>query len=234
MPDTGRGTVVAVIPAAGHGTRLRRTGGSKEMVELGGRPLIAHLLERVHVARPDVVRVVTRPEKDDLITYLELEGCEVVRAEPPHVGASIAAGIAGLEPESIVVCGFPDTLWEPLDGFLQLVGVVEDGAAVALGLFDVTRAMAKRCDVVALADEGASRSAVTDIDVKPPDPRSHRIWGCLAARARALSGIADAAEPSVHLRSLTRSATLVGLLLSESFSDLGTNAALDEARRTTG
>jgi len=39
--------IVGVIPAAGHAIRLQPLSGSKELLEIGGRPVMDYLVERM-------------------------------------------------------------------------------------------------------------------------------------------------------------------------------------------
>ena len=51
------------MPAAGHATRLQPLEGSKELLEIGGRPVFDYLVERLRAGGAEEIRVVTRPEK---------------------------------------------------------------------------------------------------------------------------------------------------------------------------
>ncbi|HZB36129.1 MAG TPA: NTP transferase domain-containing protein [Gaiellaceae bacterium] len=55
--------IVGVVPAAGHATRLQPLEGSKELLEIGGRPVFDYLVERLRAGGAEEIRVVTRPEK---------------------------------------------------------------------------------------------------------------------------------------------------------------------------
>ena len=63
-----------MIPAAGHATRLQPLSGAKEMLEIGRRPIMDCLVERMRVGDCTRLRVVTRPEKDDVIAHAEKLG----------------------------------------------------------------------------------------------------------------------------------------------------------------
>ena len=167
--------IVGVVPAAGHALRLQPLPHSKELLDVGGRPIMDYLVERMRAAGADELRVITRPEKQDVIDHAARLGASVVLGNPPTINDSLAAGMAGLAPDDIVLLGFPDSLWEPLDGFHRLLEVVQAGAEVALGLFDAPGI--EGSDYLVLDESGA----ITDIDIKPVTPRSTWIWGCAAA-----------------------------------------------------
>jgi len=54
--------------------------------------------------------VVTRPEKSDVIAHADELGLTVVRAQPLSVSTSLLAGIEGIDPDDVVLIGFPDTI----------------------------------------------------------------------------------------------------------------------------
>ena len=58
----------AIIPAAGLGTRMRSLAGDlpKELLEIGGKPLIAHAVEGIARSGIAQVAVVVNPAKDDI------------------------------------------------------------------------------------------------------------------------------------------------------------------------
>jgi glucose-1-phosphate thymidylyltransferase len=224
--------VIGVIPAAGFATRLQGSpyalfGVSKEMLEVRGRPVMAHLVERMRAAGCDEVRVVTRPEKRDVITYANDAGLAVVTGRPEHVVASVSLALAGpteLDDDDVVLLGFPDTVWLPDDGFaLLLREMAARDADVVLGLFGSDEAA--RGDVVGLATNDAV-ARVTAIDVKPALPASRLIWGCAAVRRRALAGWEIEAEPGRWFARLAPAGRVWGAYLSDDFVDIGTFEAL--------
>lgn len=220
--------VVGVVPAAGHAARLQPLDGSKEVIEIRGRPVLTYLVERMWAAPADEIRVVTRPEKEDVAEAARRLGAKVVhQRRARHVSASLLAGMEGLAGDDVVLFGFPDTLWEPADGFARLLRVVLAGEDLALGLFG--GAELERSDVAVLDGQGR----VTAIDVKPSKPRSTWVWGCGAGRASLLSGAGREPEPGVFFDRLARERTIAALRLSDMFIDIGTPDTL-AALRTDG
>jgi glucose-1-phosphate thymidylyltransferase len=213
-------TVLGVVPAAGLATRLQPLPCSKELLEVGGRAVVDLFVERLRAGGAEEIRVVTRPEKHDLIGHALVQGAVIALGEPENVSESVTLGLAGAGLDEIALVGFPDTLWEPVDGFARLVPLVEDGADVALGLFRADEP--ERFDVVVLDGEGR----VLDIETKVAEPSSNLIWGCFAARVGALAGLEDAAEPSVHFLRLAREGRVASAFLSDGFVDIGTREAM--------
>lgn len=217
--------IVGVVPAAGYAVRIQPLECSKEMLDVGGRPVIDYLVERMRAGGCTELRVVTRPEKDDVVAYAEGIGASLVLGHPANINQSIAAGLDGLDPDDIVLIGFPDSLWEPVDGYRSLVAEVEGGRPVALGLFDAEGL--EDSDFLVL--DGAGR--IVDIDIKPARPRSSWIWGAAAARRNALEGLEREEWPSAHMLALReRGIELFGVPLSDAYLDIGTASSLRAAR----
>ncbi|MDQ3777803.1 MAG: NTP transferase domain-containing protein, partial [Actinomycetota bacterium] len=157
--------MTGVIPAAGEARRLQPLPGSKELLTVGGRPVMDHLVERMRAVGAEVT-VVTRPDKRDVIEHARRLELNVVVGRPQSVSESILLGVG--EGETIVL-GFPDTVWEPRDGFAHLLRAL-DGVDVALGVFESEEP--ERSDVVILDED-----RVAAVDVKPLRPRSSLVWG---------------------------------------------------------
>jgi glucose-1-phosphate thymidylyltransferase len=219
-------SIVGVIPAAGYATRLQPLVGSKELLPVGGRPVLDHLVERMRAGGATRLRVVTRPEKEDVIAHAESIGAEVVLGYPANVSASFLAGMDGLTGEDVALIGFPDSIWEPVDGYRRLVDAVRAGGEVALGLFRLSLEEAVRSDVVVRDHVGL----IERIDVKPATPASDWVWGCAAARIDTWAGMRAFEWPGSYVDALCREGRDVrGVELSEAWLDIGTPEALARA-----
>jgi glucose-1-phosphate thymidylyltransferase len=215
--------IVGVIAAAGYATRLQPLNCSKEVIEVGGRPVMDYVVERMNIAGCDELRVVTRPEKKDVVAHARTLGATVVLGHPETPSESFAAGIDGLDHEDIVLIGWPDTLWEPENGYVPLVDAIHGGADIALGLFEAPPADLRRSDVIAFDAFGG----VAGIHVKPTHPPSGSIWGCAVARARALHGLEGEEWPGSFFELRRRQGLqLRGIRLSDRWLDVGTKEAL--------
>jgi glucose-1-phosphate thymidylyltransferase len=213
-----------VIPAAGGALRLQPLDGSKELLEVGGRPVFDYVVERMRSGGAEHIRVVTRPDKDDVIDHATGIGLDVLLAEPETAAASVATGLDGLEPEDVVLLGFPDSIWEPVDGFRQLVEELGD---LVLGVFSSSEP--ERSDVVEV--EGGEVRAV---HVKAADPPGNLIWGAAAARREALDGLEQQAEIGHLFNDLARSGRARSVVFPGQFFDIGTREALARARSLLG
>ena len=190
-----------------------------------GRPLMDHLLERMLLAGPDELRVVTRPDKADVTAHARAAGAHVVHGRPADVTASLQLGLAGLADDDEVLLGFPDTVFEPVDAFVQVLAALRTGADAALGLFRVPAADLSRSDVVVLGEHGR----VERIEVKPAAPPGDVIWGLAATRAGVLRAVPAGTEPGAHLDRLARGGTVLGVPLSDRWLDVGVPDALARA-----
>jgi NDP-sugar pyrophosphorylase family protein len=183
-----------------------------------------YLLDRMQAAGCAEIRVVTRPEKRDVVEHSRARGATVLFARPGSVSESLLAGLEGLPPDVTVLFGFPDTLWQPRDGFVRLLAELQARDAVALGIFRADDP--SRSDVTTLR-----RDRVVAIDVKPKRPRSDLVWGCAAARAGVLRGLKGHAEPGHYFDELARQALVGGVHLSDSFIDIGTPESLQQTEK---
>jgi glucose-1-phosphate thymidylyltransferase len=181
MEDSSPSEYVAVIPAAGAGTRLPDRELSKELLpygsaEAGQKPVISHLVACLGQADIDDMIVVLRDDKTDIVDYLR-------GPESGHYNFRITTtpGTSGV-PETValglkdagarnVAFGFPDILFEPQHAFVSLKQQLDNSAAdVVLGLFptDTPRKM----DMVATNSLGQ----VTEIQIKPESTRLAFTW----------------------------------------------------------
>jgi NDP-sugar pyrophosphorylase family protein len=195
------------------------------MLLVGGRPVIDCLLQRMDAALCGEIRVVTRPDKRDVAEHARARGTTVVFARPTTVSASLLAGLDGLGADTPVIFGFPDTLWDPIDGFVALLAALASGAEVALGIFRAESP--SRSDVVTVEGEH-----VTSIHVKPQQPPSELVWGCAATHAGVLRGVEGWAEPGAYFDTLARRGLVGGVRLADPFVDIGTPASSRRARAT--
>jgi glucose-1-phosphate thymidylyltransferase len=192
------------------------------MLRVNGRPVIDFLVERMRVGGAEEIRIITRPEKHDVIEYAEEIGATLVLGHPIHMDASFAAGLEGLLDGDTALLGFPDSLWEPVDGYRALVEAVRGEAEIALGLFEAPGLTGS--DFLALDKAGG----IAHIEIKPARPPSDWIWGAAAARPRALDGLADEEWPSEYMNSvIQRGGALSAIRLSSEYLDIGTPQSLE-------
>lgn len=92
------GPIVGVVLAAG---MSRRLGRPKQLIDLGGKPLVAHVVERANASALDRVIVVTGHAHEDVETALRGHDVEIV--VNPHFAdgqsTSLIAGVGALSPD---------------------------------------------------------------------------------------------------------------------------------------
>jgi glucose-1-phosphate thymidylyltransferase len=217
--------LVGVLPAAGRAERLQPLTVSKELLEVGGRPVLEYAVERMRAAAPDEIRVVTRPDKVDVRDHARGLGLAVVEAEPETLSESIAEGAAGLAAEDVVLICLPDSIWHPVDGFAELVRNLSPAADLVLAVFRSSEP--ERGDVVDVAADGLVRG----VAVKPREPAGELVWGAVAARARCLAGLRLHREPGHLFDEVARSGRALAVRFPGEFIAIGTKEALARARK---
>jgi glucose-1-phosphate thymidylyltransferase len=218
---------IGVVPAAGYATRLQPLPYSKEVYPIGGRPIMDYLVERMRLAGSSEIRVVTRPEKLDVVENAARQGATVVEGHPDSLAESFFIGMKDVDDDDIVLLGFPDSIWEPSDGYSRIIELLDDGCEVALGLFQTNEP--ERCEVVTLREAGAESGLIAGIELRPPAPTSNLIWGCAAAPASVLRGLEHEREPGEYFNRLCLKDAVAGVWLSDRYVDIGTREGLREA-----
>jgi NDP-sugar pyrophosphorylase family protein len=219
--------VVGVVPAAGRAMRLQPFSVSKEVLEVGGRPVLDYVVERMQTANPDEIRLVTRPEKADVVAHAGRLGLTVIEAYPSTLSQSLLAGLEGLGEDDVVLVGLPDSIWEPPEGFSLLLEAVAGDTDAVLGVFRSSEP--ERGDVVAL-----EHGLVAAVHVKPANPPGDLIWGCAAATAGALQGLRRHDEPGELFDELAGRGRVRAVRFPGEFIDIGTKEALKHARELLG
>jgi UTP--glucose-1-phosphate uridylyltransferase len=125
--------VIAILPAAGKGTRMADVteGSSKELLEVGGRSVLDWALDEAHAGEASRIVVVSSPEKRDMNERLErLSGN--VQIEMQFVQDGLAPAIAlgaASEPALIIL---PDTLYFPNVPSPRIARALSEGFDIVL------------------------------------------------------------------------------------------------------
>lgn len=212
--------IVGLVPAAGYATRLAGAiDGSKEVQLVRGRPIMQYVVDRMRTGGATTIRIVTRPDKGDVIDVAVGLGAEVVLGRPASVSASLLLASQGLGDDDIGLFGFPDTVWTPADGFVELVRLVDAGAPLALGLFESPHP--ERSDVAIVDTDGR----LLRVEIKPAHPSNSLVWAAGAARIGTLREILRDVEPGPAFNTLAQrepiAAARVGRVI-----DIGTPVSL--------
>ncbi|HVS64364.1 MAG TPA: dTDP-glucose pyrophosphorylase [Thermoanaerobaculia bacterium] len=177
---------IAIIPAAGCGTRLGRLPGSKELLAVGfetapdgsrrPRPIVVHLLDRLKAAGIEEAIVVLRAGKWDLPAYLAdgrdrgLRIGYTVLESSPHVPFTVVSALPWTRGR-LVALAFPDILFRPEHAFAGLLERLRaTDAELVLGLFPTDRS--EKTDMVELDAGGRPRRLV----IKQPGSALRYTW----------------------------------------------------------
>jgi hypothetical protein len=169
--------------------------------------------------------VVTRPDKHDVIENAVRHKATVIAGRPDSLAASLLAGMCGLADEDVVIFGFPDSIWDPVDAYTRIIPLLDGRWEVALGLFhaeDLTR-----YEPVVFDESGQ----VLRIEFKPERPSSNRIWGCAAAQVRMLWPLEREEEPGEYFNKLCGQQAVGSVCLDGTYLDMGTREGLRAALR---
>jgi dTDP-glucose pyrophosphorylase len=118
---------VALVPAAGRGTRLGRIGAAlpKALVPIGGRPAIDHIFEMLHEAGISRVFLVVGYKKEQLISYVEdgsdfgLRVAYITQPNPKGIADALLQANSFIHEDFVCLLG--DTLLSPSDSLRRLV-----------------------------------------------------------------------------------------------------------------
>jgi len=104
-------------------------GGSKEMLPLGGRPVIAWVIQEAKDSGAEEVIVISAKGKADLNAYLDTQPVTVMMQESP-IGLGPAVALA-LEAETCMIL-LPDSTFSPASPALRLAEAVREGVDLAI------------------------------------------------------------------------------------------------------
>jgi MurNAc alpha-1-phosphate uridylyltransferase len=116
----------AMVMAAGHGTRMRplTNDRSKAMVEVDGRPLIDHMLDKLAEVGVERAVVNVHAHADHLEVYLKTRksGPEIIisdeREELLETGGGVVKALPLLGTEPVFICNI-DAIWHPFEPVLE-------------------------------------------------------------------------------------------------------------------
>jgi UTP-glucose-1-phosphate uridylyltransferase len=237
-----------IIPAAGLGTRLRPLTDTcaKEMLPLGGRPLLVASLLEALAANVSRVVVVVSPAKQSLLHWLTAHtpaGLTVdvaVQPEPRGVLDAVARG-AALLPAGPYAVLYPDYVHLPdQTGLAQLLRHADPTRGSLFAVHTLDDARAHRFGATArVTCDVSHRITAVAATPSPHGTATHTVFAEVRGEAhlRALAaGPLDDGRVLPLLQELARAGQLHGLPLTGEVLDLGVRAGYDDAveRFTSG
>lgn len=161
--------MIAVLPAAGRGTRMAETtaGGPKELLKIDGKPLLRYAIEEAGAAGAERIIVVTSPAKPAIEEFVETAKawCAVpitALIQPTPNGLAPAVAMAGGQDDAIVV--LPDTLYHPASPTRRLAEAIQAGSDAAMAVETVTDELVGRYGIV---EPGQLPGSVVRVFEKP-------------------------------------------------------------------
>lgn len=143
----------AILPAAGLGTRMKEAtgGGSKELLPVGGQPVIARALAEAKQAGAEKIFVISAQEKRDLNAYLAGEGVTVlIQTSPVGLGPAVAQAL--VDEDCLVL--LPDSFFFPQSPSSRLLESLKSSAEMAIAFRNVSDEMVSRYGIAKMDDEG--------------------------------------------------------------------------------
>jgi glucose-1-phosphate thymidylyltransferase len=174
--------IIALIPAAGRGTRLPDVPGSKELVEVSLRPgqtpapVIDFLLTALATSGASATRVITRAEKTDLREHVanrrsSAHDIEAVLTKPTASVVHTLLSVLLASNDKDIALAFPDIIFRPGDTLGQLLTLWGMGAQDVL-LAGLPTDRADKSDLIELSADGQ----LERIHVKDPNRDSGWSW----------------------------------------------------------
>ena len=185
--------MLAIIPAAGRGSRIQPLAFSKELLPLGSRAIdgaerpraiAEYLLDRMAIGGATRFCFIIAPEKTDIIEYFGdfYNGIPIFYLVQPRphglCDAIFRARIHAFDSEGVLI-GLPDTIWLPEHGLRDL-----PDDPLSLLLFPV--------DQPAFFDAVSTDTdhRVLNIAVKDRNANTDWIWGAMRLRGDAFQNLA--------------------------------------------
>lgn len=143
----------AILPAAGLGTRMKEAtgGGSKELLLVGGMPVIARGIEEAKAAGADQIFVISAEEKHDLNDYLLGQGVRVLmQTNPIGLGPAVAQALG--DEDCLVL--LPDSFFFPQSPSPRLLAALENGSELAIAFRQIPDDLVSRYGIAQMDEEG--------------------------------------------------------------------------------
>jgi mannose-1-phosphate guanylyltransferase len=225
----------AVLLAAGFGTRLgsltRET--PKCLIEVGGKPMLSHWLDKLVEVGVDHVIINTHYLAEHVESYLRASsyGALVETVHEPALLGTAGTLVAlrdRLTADEVLVAHADNYFTDSLVGLLTAHRARPTDALVTMGLFD--SATPQSCGIVELDDRGM----IVGFEEKPSHPKSSLANAAVYVFTQSgLDELDDATDLSTQV--LPR---LVGRMIGHRFVgayfDVGTPQSLDDARWEAG
>ena len=160
--------MTAVIPAAGLGTRMASiaAGEPKELLPVGGKPVLQWPIEEALLSGALRVRVVGSPVKPQIEQFVSETGNSkieyAVQVSPEGILDAVKQGLESGQP-ALVLMG--DTIYTQGSPLPDLAKMIHEGAWAAVAVREVLLSETKHYGVVSFSEDG-----VVNAIVEKPEP----------------------------------------------------------------
>jgi UTP--glucose-1-phosphate uridylyltransferase len=235
--------VIAVIPAAGRGTRMASvTGGTaKEMLPLAGKLLLERVIDEAKASGVPEIVVVASAYKEEVMALSSACGARTVVQLRPE-GLAFAVGLAAQRLPCLVL--LPDVAFAPVSPSKRLVDPISRGFDIAIAVERVPDDAVGRYGIVEWSTETGRISRVLEKPAPSETPSRWAVASRFAFSARMSDFLQQylreyEAVEELHLTPVINAAIDKGLTAfavpletGETRYDCGTPDGYEEARRS--
>lgn len=173
---TVSGGMIAVLPAAGKGTRMSSVStGSKELLPVGNKGVLQWVLDEAVAAGADRSVIVVSPGKPDLLAFVA--ACDKVDSIVQEVATGLAPAVvlaASIEPVLLLL---PDTLFYPRSPSPRLVNAISRGFDIAIAVEPVAEQKVSQYGIVEWNPENGRIARIIE---KPKPEQTASRWAITA------------------------------------------------------
>ena len=165
-----------IILAGGHGTRMK-SAGPKALQTLGGRPLLAHILEAADALSAAGIHVIVAPEAQALFEkrFADANLNWVVQEKPLGTGHAVAQALPAIADDGAVLVLYGDVPMVRAETMRALLDAAGDGGMALLtasppdpsGLGRILRRGDEVIGIVEDRDADEAERAITEVSVGP-------------------------------------------------------------------
>jgi UTP--glucose-1-phosphate uridylyltransferase len=226
--------MISILPAAGKGTRMAdlTTGGSKELLSVGNKPVLQWAIDEALESGADRVVVVSSPYKPDMNAFLGSLGPDVetvLQFVPDGLAPAIA--LAGSDDPAVII--LPDTLYHPKTPTTRIVRALSEGFDIVLLTETIAEESMGKYGIV----ESDSQGGVQRILEKPSASATisrQAVAGRYGLSARMLSFLRQTLESLEDEEAEIPLTPILNLAIRNGFETLALSTSPDERRYDCG
>lgn len=183
--------VIAIIPAAGKGTRMRSVtgGGPKELLKLGSRTVLQRITEEARDAEPDGIIVVNSPHKLAIDEWVHTQNGIQIRVQAEPCGLADAVASAEVIDDAVIFLG--DAVYLGGSPVKRMANLLHRGISGCIAVEEVSQAQMHLYGIVEINEMNGS---IVRILEKPSPSDTASRWAVAARYALSVTLMADLAD----------------------------------------